>query len=186
MPAAFLADMLAQKLVGFGIENADVKRIPLNVDKLSNPARWHAVVGGFDFDTAIQMNGAFAVLVITEGFQWQWKQERLFFGEHRRHLPLCRAVNARVGPARLPLIQIRLGFFQAFEAHSFQWSLLGVSDARFDFPFAVGIANSARHSDDAVVPQHILEQWIDRRIVDVWSEDTLFQVVENDDTAAAA
>src|SRR5712691_3626582 len=68
MPATFLSDVLAQELMGLRIENADVKRIPLDVDELSNPARWHAVVGGFDFDAAIQMHDAFAVLVITEGF----------------------------------------------------------------------------------------------------------------------
>src|SRR2546425_1317508 len=66
MPAALLPDMLAQKLVGSGIENADVKRIPLNVDEFSDPTRRNAVVGGLDFDTPIQMNGAFAVLVVSE------------------------------------------------------------------------------------------------------------------------
>src|SRR5207237_6536518 len=98
-PAALLPDMLAEKLMRFRIENADVKRIRLNVDELSDPARRNAVIGGVHFDTAIQVYGAFAVLVITEGLQRQWKQERFFFGEHRRHLPLRRTVNTRVGPA---------------------------------------------------------------------------------------
>src|ERR1051326_7272410 len=49
------------------------------------------------------MNGAFAVLVVTERLQWQWKQGRLFFGEHCRYLTLGCAVNARVGPAPLPI-----------------------------------------------------------------------------------
>src|SRR5437870_77553 len=69
MPAALLPDMFAEKLMRFRIENADVKRIRLNVDKLSDPARRNAVIGRVYFDTSIQMHGAFAVLVVTEGFQ---------------------------------------------------------------------------------------------------------------------
>src|SRR2546425_4172230 len=67
MPAALLPDMLAEKLMRFRIENANVKRIRLNIDELSNPARRNAVIGCVHFDTSIQMHGAFAVLVITEG-----------------------------------------------------------------------------------------------------------------------
>ena len=141
MPAALLPDMLAEKLMRFRIENADVKRIPLDVDELSDPAWRNAVIGRVDFDASVQMHDAFAVLVITERLQRQWKQERFFFGEHRRHLPLRRAVNARIGPARFPLIQIRLSLFQAFEAHSFQRRFLRVADTGFHFPFAIGISN---------------------------------------------
>src|SRR5215468_11500621 len=171
--------------MGSRIKNADVERIPLDVDELSNPAWWNAVIGGFHFDAAIQMHGPFAVLVVTERLQRQWKQERFFLGEHRRHLSLRRAVNARVRPARFPLIQVRLSLFQAFEAHSFQWCFLRVGDTRFHFPFAIGVANAARHRDDAVVRQYITEQRIDRWIVDVWSENALFQVIENQDATRA-
>src|ERR671925_156697 len=81
------------------------------------------------------MNRSFAVLVITERLQRQWKKERLFFGKHCRDLPLRCAMNARVGPARLPLIQIGLSLFEAFEAFPLQWSLLCVSNAALDFAF---------------------------------------------------
>src|SRR5688572_1932270 len=70
MPAALLPDMLTEKLIRFRIENADVKPIPLNVNELADPARRNAVIGRVHFDTSIQMHGAFAVLVITEGLQW--------------------------------------------------------------------------------------------------------------------
>src|ERR1051326_3989338 len=186
MPATFLPDMFAQQLVGFGIENADVKRIPLDVDELSNPAWWNAVIGRIHFDASIQMNGAFAVLVVTERLQWQWKQGRLFFGEHCRYLTLGCAVNARVGPAPLPLIQIRLSLFETFETQSLQRCLFGVADARFHFSFAIRISDATRHGDDAVVRQHIFEQWIDCGIVDVWGEDAFLQVIENHDTTGAA
>src|SRR5436309_15133207 len=102
VPATFLPDMLAHELVGFGIENTDVKRIALNVDELSNPAWRNAVIGRLDFDTTIQMDGALAVLVVTERFQRQWKQDRLLFRKHRVDLLLRGPVDARVRQARFP------------------------------------------------------------------------------------
>src|SRR5437016_10082963 len=39
MAASLLPDMLADKLMGFGIDNADMKRIPLNIHLRSNPGR---------------------------------------------------------------------------------------------------------------------------------------------------
>ena len=69
MPAAFLPDMLTQQLVRSWIENTDVERIPLDIDELANPTWRNAVIGGLDFDAAIEMNGAFAVLVVTEWLQ---------------------------------------------------------------------------------------------------------------------
>ena len=38
MPAAFLADVLAPQLAGFGIEDPDEDRIPLHSDQTSDPA----------------------------------------------------------------------------------------------------------------------------------------------------
>src|SRR5262245_18474595 len=114
MAAALLTYMFAEESLFFGlrirVQNANVERIPLDRDELSNPAWGNTVIGGFDFDTSIQMHGAFAVLVIAEWLDRQRKQQRFFFGEHRRHLSLRRAVNARVRPAGFPVIQIRLGF----------------------------------------------------------------------------
>src|SRR5262249_14961805 len=42
--------------------------------------------------------------------------------EHSRDLPLGSAVDTRVGPARFPVVQVGLGFLQAFEA----WPLSGI------------------------------------------------------------
>ena len=44
MPPALLPDMLAQELMRFGIENADVKRVPLDLDLLSDPAAGRCAV----------------------------------------------------------------------------------------------------------------------------------------------
>ena len=185
MPAALLADMLAQKLVSFWIENTDVKRIPLDVDEFSNPAWRGAVIGRVHFDTPIQMHGAFAILVITEGLQRQGKQEGLFLGEHGCDLSLRRSVDARIGPAQFPVVQIGLSLFKTFEAQPLQWRLLGVADARFHFPLSIGVLDAARHRHHAVVRQDILEQWIQSGIVDVRLQHALFQIIENDGATAS-
>jgi hypothetical protein len=66
------------------------------------------------------MNRALAVLVVAERLQRQRLQVRLLFGEHRRDLSLGPAVDARVGPALFPVVQIRLRFFQTFELLALQ------------------------------------------------------------------
>jgi len=63
------------------------------------------------------------LLVVAEGFDRR-QQEWPFFCEHDRDLPLGGAVDARVGPARFPVIQVRLGFLQALEAKDLQWRSL--------------------------------------------------------------
>ena len=68
IPAALRAHVLAQQLVGFGIEQADEQLVPLHAHRAPDPAGRRAVVGGFDFDAAVQMQNAFAVLVVAEGF----------------------------------------------------------------------------------------------------------------------
>jgi hypothetical protein len=50
-------------------------------------------------------------------------------------------VDPGVGPAQLPIIEIRLSFFQAFKAQSLQRRLLRVPDTGFDFPFPIRISN---------------------------------------------
>src|ERR1019366_522393 len=63
IPAALLAHVFAEQLPGLGIEQANVQLIPLHSKHTTDPARRRAVVGGFDFDAAIQMHDALAVLV---------------------------------------------------------------------------------------------------------------------------
>src|SRR5215831_17853321 len=117
MPSAFLSYMLAEEMMHFRIEDTDVKRIPLNLDHLADPSRRNAVIGRLHFDASIQMHDAFAVLVVAERFQRQWKQERRFFCKHRGDLSLRGAVNACIGPAQLPVIEIGLRLFETFETH---------------------------------------------------------------------
>src|SRR5690349_20482666 len=104
-------------------------RVPLHADSSANPSRRRTIICRFYFHAAVQMHGAFAELVITEGLDWQRQQGRPLFSEHGCDLTLGGAVDARVGPARLPMIQIRLRLLHAFETHALQWRLLRVADS---------------------------------------------------------
>ena len=53
-------------------------------------------------------------------------------------------MNARVGPALFPTIQICLRYGQALEAQPFQRRLLRVSNARLHFALAIRILNAER------------------------------------------
>src|SRR5436189_5520561 len=138
------------------IEDPNVESIPLRFYQLSDPAWRQAIVGRIHFDVAVQMHRSVAMLVITEWFKRQRKQRRFFFRKHRRDLPLRRAVDARIGPSQLPLIEIGLSLVEAFKAKSFEWCFLRMADARFHFPFAIGISDPAWHRRHAVVRKHVL------------------------------
>jgi len=56
------------------------------------------------------VHDAFAVLVITKRLQRQQQQDGFLFRKHGGDLPLGGAVDARVGPALFPAIEVGLGF----------------------------------------------------------------------------
>jgi hypothetical protein len=186
MPAAGSPEMLAQQLSGVRRQQPDVQIIPLHLHPPPDPAGRRAVVRGLDFDAAIQVHRPFAVPVIAKRFEREWAEGRLLFGNHRRDLPLRRAVDPRIGPARLPPIQVCLRRLETLEAESSQRCLLCVPDARFDFAFSIGITDATGQRDDAVVREHVAIERIERRIVDVGREHALFQIVEDDDADGPA
>jgi hypothetical protein len=55
MPAALLAEMLAQQLASARIEQPHIHRVPLHMDLATDPAGRRAVVSGFDLDAAIEV-----------------------------------------------------------------------------------------------------------------------------------
>jgi hypothetical protein len=56
-----------------------------------------------------------------------------------------------------------------------------VSDSTLYFAFAIWIADATRHSDRAVMSEHVAIQRIERRIVDVRLENAFTQVVGHHD-----
>src|SRR5579863_9910601 len=129
MSAALLAQMFAQQLSGFRMKQADMLAVPLHCHTATDPAWRRAIVSRFHFHTPIQMHGSLAVLVIAERFEWQRKQRRFLFGEHRSDWSFGWAVNPRIGPEFFPAIQMGLRFFQTLEAEPFQRRFLGMADA---------------------------------------------------------
>jgi hypothetical protein len=110
---------------------------------------------------------------------------RALLGEHGGHLPLGRAVDARIGPALLPAVDVGLGFGQALEAKAAHLEL-GVLDTRFDFSLTVAVAHATRQRHGAVVGEHVAIERIEIRIVDVGLEHALAQIVEHNDAHRAA
>ena len=58
--------MLAEELIGVWVQDPDVKRVPLDLDTPSDPARRYTVIGGFDFDATVEMDDTFTELVIAK------------------------------------------------------------------------------------------------------------------------
>src|ERR1019366_9429016 len=88
MAAARRAQVLAQELAGAGVQQAHMPDVPLHTDPSADPARRRTIVSRFDFDAAVQVHRAFAVLVIAEGLDGQRQQGRSLFGEYHHDLPL--------------------------------------------------------------------------------------------------
>ena len=186
MPAPRHAQVLAEELAGVRVEQADVGAVPLHVDAAADPAGRRAVVGRRDLDAAVEMHAAVTVLVIAKRLERQRAEGRAFLGKHGGDLALGGAVDARIGPAPLPAVQIRLGLVEALEAEAAQRRFLGMADGGFDLALAVGIADPARQGDDAVVGKYVAVERIERGVVDVRGEDALLEVVEHDDADGAA
>ena len=129
-------------------------------DAAADPAGRRTVVGRVDLDAAIEVDRADAEAVIAKGLEGERLQRGLLLDKHRSDLALRRAVDTRIGPARVPVIEIGLAFLDRLEAHPLQWRFLRVADARFDFPFAIGIAHAAWQGDDAIVGQDVAIEWI--------------------------
>ena len=132
------------------------------------------------------MDRALAKAVVAKRFERQRAERRPLVGKHRGDLTLRRAVDAGVGPVRLPPIEIRLRGFERLEAEPFQRRLLRVADARLDLAFPIGIADAARQRDDTVMCELIAIERIDRGIVDVRCKHAFTEIVEDDDLDGAA
>ena len=138
MPAALCAQVLAQQLAGARVEEADVDVVPLNVDAASDPSGRRRVVGRGDLDATVQMHTAAAVLVVAERLDGQRTERGAFFLEHGGDLALGRSVDAGVGPAPVPAVQVCLAVVEVLEAEAAQRRPFRVSDTGFDLAFRSG------------------------------------------------
>ena len=64
------------------------------------------------------MHGALAVPVVAKRLDGSGAERGLLLGKHHGDLALRRAVDARVGPARLPAIEVRLRLLERLEAQA--------------------------------------------------------------------
>src|SRR5580658_2095280 len=137
IPAGFLAYVLSQQQSVFGIEDANIQLIPLHLYFASDPTWGQAVVGEIDFDATVQIHAPLTILVVAKRLEGKRQQGWFFFGKHGGDLSFRGAMNAGIGTACLPTIEIGLGFLQALKAFSLERSL-GVADTRFNFSFGKG------------------------------------------------
>ena len=178
--------MLAQQLAGLGIEQADVEIGPLHLDALPDPAGRRRVVRGLDFDAAIEMHGAHAEAVVAKRLDRQRLQRGPLLGKHRGDLALGRAVDAGVGPVRVPAIEIRLRLLEASRSAGRAAASSACGRCRIRPCPCDRDRRRDTAADDAVVREHVAIERIERRLVDVGREHALFEIVEDDRPRRAA
>src|SRR5438874_3386250 len=115
------------------------------------------------------MHDAFSVLVIAERLQRQGEQVRFFFGEHGRDLSFGRAMDARVGPALFPAVQIGLRFLETLKALPLGRCFLRVADPGLHFSFSIWIMDPASERYRAIVGRSEEHTSEERRVGKEWS-----------------
>src|ERR1044071_2697690 len=95
-------------------------------------------------------------------------------------------MDPRVGPSRIPFVEVALCVLDAFEAQPLERRALRVADAGLDLALSVRIPDTTRQRDDAVVTENVAVQRIELRVVDVRLEYALAQIVEHDGRRRAA
>ena len=93
--------------------------------------------------------------VTAKGFERERVERGLLLDKDRGHLTLRGAMDTRIGPSRVPAIEIGLRFVDRVKAHALQRRLLGVADLGFGFALPIGIADTTRQRDHTVPGEHI-------------------------------
>ncbi len=132
VPPARRTPVFAEELARRRLEQPHLEVVPLHREPLPDPARRRPVIGGVDLDTPVEMDRAQPEAVVAKRLQGQRAERRLLFSKHHGHLPLRRAVDARVGPACFPAVEMRLRVRELLEAQPLEWRLLRVPDRRLD------------------------------------------------------
>jgi hypothetical protein len=80
-----------------------------------------------------------------------------------------------------PAIQIGLSLIKGFEAQTLQWCFLSVADAALHLPFPVRMPDAAGQGRRSIMLEHVTIKRVQRRIVNIGSDDSLPQIVEHHD-----
>src|SRR5207245_10842684 len=118
-------------------------RIPLAGGVVADAAGGAPVVRPGDFDAAVGVYGAGAEGVVPKRGRRQRPEVRALLRKHGGDLALGRPVDARVGPARLPVLEVALRVGKPLEAQPLEGRALGVADPWLDLPLAVGMPDPA-------------------------------------------
>ena len=92
-------------------------------------------------------------------------------------------MDARVGPARFPLIQVILRLLETFETETFQRCLFRVPDSALDLSLPVRMPDPAWQGYRTVVPEHVAIQRIECGVVYVRRENAFAQIIEHNHTS---
>ena len=71
-------------------------------------------------------------------------QDQSLFREHCRDLPFRGAVDARIGPALFPAVEVCLRVLERLETQSLERRFLRVPNGCFDLSFSIRMANATR------------------------------------------
>ncbi|PYO27555.1 MAG: hypothetical protein DMD86_17735, partial [Candidatus Rokuibacteriota bacterium] len=115
-----LPAMFSQELARGGMEDADVKVVPLDRHVLAEPPRGRGVVGVRDLDAAVEMDRARAELVVAKRLDGERQEGGPLLGEHGGDLALGRAVDARISPAGIPAVEVGLRLVEPLEAQALE------------------------------------------------------------------
>src|SRR3989454_6786007 len=105
---------------------------------MTDAAGWDPVVRLGDFHAAVGVHGAGAEGVVPKRGRWQRPEVRALLRKHRSDLALGGPMDARVSPARLPVIEVDLRVSEPLEAQPLEGRALGVADPDSTFPLRSG------------------------------------------------
>ena len=153
----------ASRVQASDVPSNELKRSVIDLDlKSVDPDDHHTVdrgrqgrvEGAFHLDASVVPDGADPLLEVSERLQGQFLEVGFFFQKHLLDLPLCPSMDAEGRPAFLPAHQPPVLILDGFKLPPLQGRTLGMLDRVLDGPFPVGVGDTRRIGDDAVMGKH--------------------------------
>ena len=165
-----------------GVEFVDLDGVLKDAHQHLGPDRGGSggVAAVLDPDAGVIADGAHRFLEILHTQHRQWLQMGAFFLEHGLHLAARAAVDAGGGPLGLPVLEKFVLLFDRLEATALERGALSVADCVLDAALAVGVADSGRIGDHAIVREHGRVHRVELGLVEVGLEHALFEIIEHD------